>query len=408
MTHVLELVFWICLGAVAYHYAGYPLLLFLLATLAQAKSDLSFLLQRGSRRSYFTKAPPRVAFIVSAHNEEVTIKAKVKNALEVDYPPELLEVLIGLDAPTDSTASILSQISSPRLRVFCFRARRGKLAVISDLSLHTSAEILVLTDADTIFRPDCVRNLVRHFADPKVGAVSGELVRLGRHTVDPSGESLYWRYESALKILESRLNCSLGAIGAVYAVRRSLFRPKKESIGEDFVIPVEIRFSGHRVIYDPEAVAFEELAPTFSSQFERRIRLGAAGYQTLFNNLQFLNPLRGRLAFVYFSHRVLRWLGPYFLIFAFLANAWLVSRPFYAGLLILQSAFYLAAVAGYWRKKRGKRVQILVVPLYFCSMNLAYIFGLLRYLSGSQNMAWKATPRRAPVEVLSAKGSADH
>jgi len=404
----LEIGFWACLVAVAYNYVGYPVLLFVLATLAQAKSDLSFLLRRGSRRRRASAVGlPRVALLVAAYNEEATIEAKVKNALEVDYPADLLEVLIGLDSPTDSTAAILSRIQSARLRVHQFQARRGKLAVISDLTQQTSAEILVFTDANTIFRADCVRNLVRHFADPQVGAVSGEEIRLARRATETSGETLYWRYESALKVLESRLDCCLGANGAVYAVRRSLFCPKGNSIVEDFQVPVEIRFSGHRVVYDPEAIAFEELAPTFSSQFERRVRIAAGSLQLLFSNPQFLNPFRGLPALSFFSHRMLRWLGAYFLIVAFLTNAFLARQPFYASLFVLQLIFYLAALVGYWRKKRGKPVRFLTAPLYFCSMNLAYVFGLLRYIRGRQQLVWKVTPRQSAPEVISVKSAAD-
>jgi len=409
MLLTMKVIFWVSFGAIAYNYLGYPIILFFLAMLVQSKSDLTFLLGRSSRRRSPTPSyQPRIAILISAFNEEAVIEAKVENALKVNYPSELLEVLIGLDAPTDSTVAILNRIQSPRLHVFHFQNRRGKLAVISDLSQQTSAEILIFTDANTMFSPDCVRSLVRHFADPDTGAVSGEEIRLVRKVTEPSGESLYWRYESALKVLESRLNCCLGANGAVYAVRRSLFRPRENAVVEDFQIPVEIRFSGHRVVYDPEAVAFEDLAPTFFSQFERRIRIAAGSFQVLFGNPRFLNPLNGLPTFSYFSHRVLRWLGPYFLTLLFAASLWLASRPFYVALFALQAAFYLAVIVGYWRKRRGNPGGIFFVPLYFCTMNLAYIFGLLRYLRGSQNMAWKVTPRQPPAEVLSAKGGAQH
>jgi len=201
---------------------------------------------------------------MSVYNEEAVIRAKVKNLLEIDYPSDRLEFLLGLDAPVDSTSELLSQTPSSRLCVFPFQTRRGKLAVFVDLAGRTSAEILVFTDANTMLEKNCIRNLVRHFADPRVGAVSGEEIRVVTPGIDPGGESLYWQYESALKILESRLNCSLGGNGAALAIRRSLFHPRKQSIVEDLQIPLEIRFNGYRVVYDPEAVAVEEIAPNFS------------------------------------------------------------------------------------------------------------------------------------------------
>jgi len=401
-TPIWEVSFWICLVAITYHYAGYPLLLFILSVLSQAKSDFLYLIGRGNRRSPRETGPAsRIALLISAYNEEAVIQAKMRNTLEIDYPAEHLEVLVGLDAPTDSTAKVLGEIESSRLNVFQFRARRGKLAVLCDLAQRTSAEVLVFTDANTMMERNCIRNLVRHFADPRVGAVSGEEIRVVAPGTDPGGESIYWRYESAVKLLESRLNCSLGGNGGVLAVRRSLFHPKKQSIVEDFQIPMEIRFKGYRVVYDPEAVAVEEIAPTFSAQFARRIRISAGNYQTLFGNLEYLNPLKGFLAFAFFSHRVLRWFVPVFLLVAFLSNIAMIPRPEFVMLAAAQCIFYWMAFLGYWLKKQGKKpARLLSLPLYFCSMNFALVLGLFAYLSGRQTLTWKSTPRQIQAETL--------
>jgi len=394
------------MGLLAYHYVGYPLLLFVLSALSQATSDFGYLMRRRNRRCLLqTDYVPTVALLMSVYNEEAVIRAKVKNLLEINYPFDRLEFLLGLDAPVDSTGKLLSQTPSSRLRVFPFQTRRGKLAVLCDLAGHTSAEILVLTDANTMLEKNCIRNLVRHFADPRVGAVSGEEIRVVAPGTDPGAESLYWRYESALKILESRLDCSLGGNGAALAVRRSLFHPRKRSIVEDFQIPLEIGSSGYRVVYDPEAVATEDLAPTLSSQFERRARMGAGSFQTLFGNPQFLNPLRGLPTLVYLSHKALRWVTPFLLLAAFFCNIWLASRVFYAGLLLAQSLFYLTVAIGYWRKRRGRPTGLCSLPFYFCAMNLPLVVGLFRYLGGRQKRAWKVTPRQMPIEMLSREGS---
>jgi cellulose synthase/poly-beta-1,6-N-acetylglucosamine synthase-like glycosyltransferase len=395
-----ELVFWICMGTVAYNYVGYPLILFLLSVLFQMKSDLLFLIRRSGRRcAPSTKYVPRVAVLMSVHNEEVVIQEKVKNTLEADYLRDRLEFLIGLDAPSDSTADILSQMTFGQLRVIHFKERRGKLAVLTSLAHQTSAEILVITDANTKLEPNCVRNLVRHFADPKVGAVSGEESRVASPGSDPAAETLYWRYESALKLLENRLNCTLGGNGSVLAVRRSLFRPQKQTIIEDFQIPLEIRMKGYRVIYDPEAVAVEEIAPTLSAQFARRVRIGAGNYQTLFANLQCLNPLKGMLAFCFFSHRVLRWIAPLMLLIAFGCSILMIGRRSFLILLAAQIAFYLSACVGHFCKKLGRPARLFSAPLHFCSMNLAMLLGLFRYLSGQQKLTWSPTLRRSESEL---------
>src|SRR5262249_11319487 len=243
-----ELIFWLCVGGVAYHYAGYPLLLFVLSVLVQAKSDFLYLFRRRGRRcSLKVDDAPHVAVWISIFNEETVIRAKVQNCLEIDYPEDRVEFLLGLDAPTDSTAELLRRTPSDRLSIFHFSARRGKLAVLCDLAGKTSADILVLTDANSMLERSAIRHLIRHFADPSVGAVSGEEIRVAAPGAEPGAEGLYWRYESAVKILENRMNCSLGGNGAVLAVRRELFSPRQQSIVEDFQIPLEIRFQGHHV-----------------------------------------------------------------------------------------------------------------------------------------------------------------
>jgi cellulose synthase/poly-beta-1,6-N-acetylglucosamine synthase-like glycosyltransferase len=399
-TLVPKVIFWSCICAVLYNYAGYPVVLFALSMLSQAKSDFRFLLgSRAQRRNRPQGELPTVAMLLSAFNEETVIRAKVSNCLELDYPPDRLEFLVGLDAPEDSTPEILAQTHSSRVRVWHFPNRQGKLAVLCALAQQTKADIVISTDANTMLKPDCVRTLIRHFSDPRVGAVSGEEIRITRPGTDPAGESIYWRYESALKFLESRLNCSLGGNGSVLAVRRPLFRLEKPSIVEDFQIPLDIRFKGYRVIYDPEAVAVEDIAPTVSAQFARRIRLGAGDFQALFGNLGCLNPKNGLPAFCFFSHRVLRWLGPVFLLIAFLSSLFLVEEPMFRTLILAQCTFYAGAYIGYLQKKRGKRAGILALPLNFCSMNLALLLGLFQYLSGRHSTIWKATPRAATHET---------
>lgn len=402
-TLIPEIIFWSCVCAVVYNYAGYPVLLFALSMFSQAKSDLRFLFGSRARRRRPSEGDlPTVAILLSAYNEEAVIRAKVENCLGLEYPHDRIEFLIGLDAPQDSTPEILTQMYSSRLRVRHFPNRQGKLAVLCTLAQQTNADIVISTDANTMLKADCVRTLIRHFSDPRVGAVSGEEIRITGRGTDAAGESIYWRYESALKFLENRLNCSLGGNGSVLAVRRPLFRLKKPSIVEDFQIPLDIRFKGYRVVYDPEAVAVEEIAPTVSAQFARRIRLGVGDFQALFGNLACLNPRNGLPAFCFFSHRVLRWLGPVFLLIAFLASLFLVEEPMFRFLLSVQCGFYAGAYLGYLRKKRGKAAGILGLPVNFCSMNLALLLGLFQYLSGRHSTIWKATPRTAitkPVEL---------
>lgn len=395
-----EWVLWASLGAMLYTYAFYPLVLFLLAAVSQTSRDVFFLMaRRNRRRSLREEYQPRVAMLVAAYNEENVIEEKLRNTAQLDYPAEKMEVLLGLDAPEDSTPERAAACTRSGLRVIPFSTRRGKLAVINDLAQRTTADILVFSDANTMLEPDCVQRLVRHFAHPRTGAVCGEL-RLA--SLDGKGEmeGLYWRFELALKFLENRLNCVLGANGGVYAVRRSLFRPMAKWIVEDFQLPMEIRYEGHRVVYDPEAVGTEETAPTLAAEYNRKVRIGAGAYQTLLRNPGFLNPFKGLPAFAYFSHKVVRWLGPLLMLAILFSNIWLLRHPYYAWTLALQCAFYLLAVAG-WRWRTTS--SMLAVPFYFCAMNLALLFGLFYFLTGRQKSVWSSTPRQAGRAVVQAK-----
>lgn len=392
--NVLHTLFWLSVAAVVYNYAGYPVLLFCLSILSQAKADFLYLARRINRRCTSpADSIPTVAVLVSAYNEAAVIRGKVQNTLELDYPSNHLEVWFGLDAPSDSTSEMLKQVSDDRVHVREFDTRRGKLAVLTDLAQQTCAEILVLTDANTLLDRRCIRNLVRHFCDPRVAVVSGEEIRRPARQGDPGGESIYWRYESAVKILESRLNCAQGANGAALAIRRSLFKPQAGSIVEDFQIPLELRFRGYRVVYDPEAIAIEEITPTLQAQFSRRVRISAGNYQTLLRNPRYLKPSFGWLAFSFFSHRLLRWLTPFCLVSAFLSSLAMAQSMEFAVFLTIQCAFYSMAVAGYLLKKRARRTSFLSLPLNFCSMNLALLLGFYAYVTGRQGVTWNATPR---------------
>jgi len=400
-----EAAFWLAAGALIWSYAIYPLLLFFLAAVRQTWRDVAFLLGRRERRPIAREEfEPRVALLVAAHNEEAVIEHKIANTLALDYPSDRFEFLLGLDAPSDSTAERAGRASHPSFHLLPFPARRGKLAVVRDLAAATGAQILVFSDANTMMEPGTLRYLVRHFRDAHVGAVCGEL-RLANAEGTPHGESLYWRYEVALKFLENRLNCVLGANGAVYAVRRELFCADRRWIVEDFQVPMEIRHAGHRVVYDPEATALEEAAPSLAAEFWRKVRIGAGAFQTFFANLHFLNPLKGMLALAYFSHKVLRWFGPFFLLSTWAASAVLSQRhPVYVGTFAAQTAFYLLALAGLAGRNKGPRSRLLALPLYFCAVNLALLLGFLRWMSGRQQTKWAATPRSAGATAV-AKGN---
>jgi len=384
------------LGVPAYAYLGYPALLFVMAAIVQTARDVYYLLYRTERRTR-TQALPDVSLLMAAYNEAGVIERTLANLMELDYPAEKLEILVGSDGSSDATAELARRWSERGVRVLEFAERRGKMSVIADCAAEASADILVLTDANTLMRPDAVRNLVRHFDDPKVGAVCGEL-RLLSPEGKPVEEGLYWRYEVTLKILENRLNAVLGANGAIYALRKSLFpNLPADLITDDFVIPMKVRAGGHRVVYDPEAVALEEAPASVASEFHRRMRIGAGNWQALSQCASLLLPWRGFVAFAFWSHKVLRWATPFLLPAAFVANLPLAAVPFWRLVLALQTAFYATALLGHILPKLRLPTGPLRLPAYFVAINAALGAGLVRGLMRRQGAAWSRTSRRPPA-----------
>jgi cellulose synthase/poly-beta-1,6-N-acetylglucosamine synthase-like glycosyltransferase len=380
-------VFWICVALVLYAYVLYALLIWM----------ISRTFGRTLVRSEMADAElPTVAILIAAYNEEAVIAGRVQDALNTDYPADKLEVVVGSDGSSDHTVEILSQFAGPGFRVLAFERRRGKAAVLNDAMERISADVVVLSDANTLTDPSALRALVRWFGDPAVGIVCGRLVltdpKSGRNV-----DSLYWTYETFLKTCEGRLGALLGSNGAIYAVRRRLYRPIPQStIVDDFVIPLKMRIAhGCSIIYDSQAVAFEETAPDIASEFRRRCRIGAGGFQAIALLWRLLDPRRGWVAFTFFSHKILRWLCPFFLVLAFAANVALLGRPVYRVFMGAQLAFYLAALAGRYVPKGVPLSKGLRLAHMFASMNAALLVGFFRWLSGPQTGIWRPTRRTA-------------
>jgi len=381
------------LGLPLYSYVVYPLLLFVLASLVQSARDARYLLSRGERRTR-SKRIPSVSIIIAAHNEETVIAETLRHCLALDYPRERTEILVGSDGSTDRTAQIARRHEGQGVRVLEFPQRRGKLSVISDCAAAARGEILVFTDANTLLSPQSVRSLVRHFDDPRIGGVCGEL-RVAPSQGGGGSEGVYWRYEVVLKTLESRLGAVLGANGAIYALRKDLFPSlDRQLITDDFVIAMKVRARGLRVVYDPEAVAVEEAPSSVSEEFRRRMRIGAGNWQALRQCAPLLLPWKGFVSLAFLSHKVLRWFTPFLLAAGFFANLLLISMPTWRVVLAVQAAFYGAAGLGYALHGLHLPAGPLRLASYFVSVNAALGIGLLRGLLGCGQAAWQVTARQ--------------
>jgi cellulose synthase/poly-beta-1,6-N-acetylglucosamine synthase-like glycosyltransferase len=387
--------FWLAafgIGLPIYSYAVYPVLLFLLAAVAQTARDAWYLLSRAERRSR-AGDPPSVTLIIAAHDEETAIEKTVRGALALDYPRDRLEILIGSDGSTDRTNEIVRRFETEGVRLLAFPERRGKISVISDCAAAARGDILALSDANTLLKPDALGMIARHFQRPRIGGVCGEL-RLTTPEGGEADEGLYWRYEQILKLLESRLDSTLGANGAIYAVRRELFPTLSANlITDDFVIPMKVRERGFRVVYDPEAIAVEDAPARAGDEFRRRLRIGAGNWQALGRCWRMLMPWNGFAAFAFFSHKFLRWFAPFMMTAGFIANLFLLDEAFWRWALGAQVAFYAAAAAG-WLFHRLRLPQgPLRIVWYFVMINLALGIGLTRGMLGLQRAAWQRTSR---------------
>lgn len=375
-------IFFISWALIFYSYVVFPVLLSLIA--GKAKPSLV----DPEKASYL----PKVAMIVAAYNEQSVLEEKLKNTWELNYPAEKFEIVVGSDGSSDQTGEILKRCTDPRLKAFAFTERRGKISVLNDIVSKTNADILVMSDANTMFSRDAIRYLVAHFQDPKVGCVSGEMCL--EQDGGPSGEGLYWKYEVWIKKNESRLGFLIGCNGGIFALPRALYEPLPASvIVEDFVLSMRILERGYQVRFEPAARGTEPPCPTARAEMIRKIRIGAGSFQALRLTAPLLSPRFGLRSFAFWGHKVLRWFVPVFIVLSLVANVFLLSIPFFQLTLVAQVLAIVVAVLAY-RVSLGGIVGKLCRPLsYFYVMNYALLCGLFRFLFGTQKVTWDRASR---------------
>jgi cellulose synthase/poly-beta-1,6-N-acetylglucosamine synthase-like glycosyltransferase len=382
-------VFWLSLGVVIYTYLVYPLVLLVFFAISQLRTDFRYLFNRIDRRvGRFGKTElPSVTFVIPAHNEETHLPEKLRNISVFDYPLDKLQVVIVSDGSTDGTNDILRKIGDPHIETLILPKRRGKAGALNSGVAAARHEVLVFSDASTLFEPDTLRNLVRHFRDQQTGAVCGAL-RFHASSDSRQTEGVYWKYESALRLMESRLGATLNASGAVYALRREAYSPLPiGAVLDDLLVPMNARTLGYRVLYDPEAVATDFAPDTIRGEFARRVRIAAGSFQALPSLMRV--PFDGFAAFSFISHKLLRWFVPFFLVALLISNALLVGRPWYTAFALLQSAFYLWAFLGFACHKYFRRVRYALIGYFLFAMNAAFVVGFFRYIQNRQAIEWQ-------------------
>jgi cellulose synthase/poly-beta-1,6-N-acetylglucosamine synthase-like glycosyltransferase len=381
--------FWACLILVAYTYALYPCILFAAYAVAQARTDLRYLTGQRNRRRQRLEADelPRVTVIIPAYNEEEHIVAKIANVQELDYPTELLQVIFVSDGSTDTTNERLAALEDSHVEVLIRPQRAGKAAALNYAVAHARHEIFVFSDASTLFAPDAIRLLVRHFADPTVGVVCGALRFRGTGDFKQT-EGVYWRYETMLRLMEARLGATLTASGAIYAIRGDCYRPlTPEDVIDDFVIPMRVRKLGYRVVFDPEAEAVEFAAASVKDEFTRRVRLAVGSFRALGEFSRVRMNAFATLSF--YSHKVLRWVLPFLLLGLLGSNLFLLDQPVYQVALAGQLAIYLWATLGFALRNSVQRIPLAALCYYLVAINVAFLVGFVRFVGGRRETAWQ-------------------
>jgi cellulose synthase/poly-beta-1,6-N-acetylglucosamine synthase-like glycosyltransferase len=389
-----EFVFWFSALVVLLVYVGYPAFVWL----------LGHLVGKGAPRR--RDIQPCVTVIIPVHNEEDIIREKLENCLRVDYPRDKLQIVVASDGSTDDTNRLVRSFSGEGVRLVELPTRGGKTRAINCSMEAATGDIVVFTDANAFLQPEAVSRLARNFADPEVGCACGQRLYVDHrgYRVE-EGEGLYWKYERFVKECESRLHSVMGADGAIFAIRRDLYRPLDPTLIDDLVTSLRILAEGHRVVSEPSAYVHERVAATGSEEFGRKKRIVARAMRGLAYMRALLNPVNHPLFSVQlFVHKVLRWLVPVFLGAMLLANAALLDRWPYALAFVAQVIFYGAAAIGALAgPPAGEANRLISIPYYFCLVNVAAVAGLSKFLLGRVDATWESSPSSREPLVQSAR-----
>lgn len=376
----MTVLFWTLGSLILWHYVGYGLFLFLFTRFRPASSVPQ-------------KAEwPKVSIIITAYNEEDKIARRIENCLALDYPRDRLEIIVGSDGSTDRTAESARVYKEQGVKVLEFPTNRGRSQVHNDCVREASSEIVCFTDADTLYEPDCIKRMVQHYADPKVGCVGGEL-RSGsfKEGAIGGGQGLYWKWEYALRRWQSGLGVLTKVSGANMSMRRDLYHPLPEDVDIDQAAGPMVILQGYRVVHEPAAIAYEEFPTGLRGELSTRRRLTIHALTALWRYRTLLNPLRHPwLAFHLVSYRLLRYLIPFLLIGVLASNALLMDNgQLYQAILGLQGFFYLLAMLGFFLERTKRSFWLFSWPFAFCWFNLGILAGTLEFLLGRRIRAYR-------------------
>ena len=372
----LQIAFWVLLLLIVHCYVLFPITL----------PFISEIFKRNGSRNSGDGDLPSVSILISAYNEEAVIERKIQNLLELDYPKEKLEILIGDDGSADKTAEIVERYKNQGVTLIKAPQNAGKAAMLNRLHKHATGEILLFCDANTMMFPNVIRKLTDPFKDKKIGCACGHLIltdksgsELGR------GESAYWELESEIKKFEGMMDLLIGGNGALYAIRKELYTdlPTKKSVMDDFFVTTKILQKGYYSTFISSAIGTEQTSKETTGEYRRKVRIGRANFNYLFSYIPLLNPFRPLRCYLFFSHKILRWFSPHILILMLLVN---VPLAFYynpyrisLGLLLV---FWLVGL-----------LKVIPGAYYFLSMNMAMLKGFFLSFGREKSGGWAREAR---------------
>jgi cellulose synthase/poly-beta-1,6-N-acetylglucosamine synthase-like glycosyltransferase len=378
-----EIAFWTSAALIAYAYVGYPLLIVFISSFATKKLKTA-------------PIEPKVSLLIAAYNEERDIEAKLKNCFELDYPKEKLEIVVASDGSADATDDIVRsyEANEAGVRVVLHRVegRLGKTATQNSAVKVCQGEIILFSDAACMYDRGAIRALVRNYADPTVGAVSGMYTYVNRKGGSVGFATiLFWNLENFIKRKQTKIKTITGCCGCIYSVRKDLYTPLPPNIISDLVEPLTILQKGYRIVFEPAALAVEETTGKTEEELKMRIRVIVRGMNGMLYVRKLFNPFKYPfVSMQLISHKLMRWLVPMFCIAAFVSSLLLATASsFYLVLSVLQLIFYSLAGLGYVLDKRGIHKKIFYLPLYFCTVNLASLISMFKVLKGEDIAIWQ-------------------
>lgn len=392
MSAVLQVIFWVSLAVLFYCYIGYGILLFLY-------NNIKVLLQKDKR--YAGDDFPPVTIIVTAYNEEAILDKKIRNTLAIDYPADRREILFVTDGSDDNSPELVKQY--PEIRLLHQSQRQGKYAAIKRAMQQVNTPIVVFSDANTLLNAECLKKMMLHYRDEKVGGVAGEkkILRNNYESVVGEAEGMYWQYESFMKKMDAEFYTIVGAAGELFSIRAELFgEMNHDVILDDFIISMQVCLQGYRMEYEPDAFATESPSASLHEEEKRKTRISAGAYQSVGILKECLNFFRHPLlSFQFISRRLLRWIFcPLALVAVLVCNIVLVtthSSDLYSSCLVVQTVLYAFALFGWIFVKSGKRAGLFTIPFYFVFMNYCLVKGFFRFIAGKQSVLWEKSLRQA-------------